>query len=68
MLGTKGDSPFHLPWGKMPLHYVVSEAVRFNLALVCGCLFPFCRYGSKRVGPIPQNSTLIFDVELVNVK
>ncbi|XP_066349423.1 peptidyl-prolyl cis-trans isomerase FKBP53-like [Miscanthus floridulus] len=29
---------------------------------------PSMGYGSKRVGQIPQNSTLIFDVELVNVK
>ncbi|TKW04616.1 hypothetical protein SEVIR_7G121400v4 [Setaria viridis] len=29
---------------------------------------PSMGYGSQRVGPIPQNSTLIFDVELVNVK
>ncbi|KAL6650786.1 hypothetical protein ACP70R_009711 [Stipagrostis hirtigluma subsp. patula] len=29
---------------------------------------PSMGYGNKRMGPIPQNSTLIFDVELVNVK
>ncbi|KAL6838323.1 hypothetical protein ACP4OV_031827 [Aristida adscensionis] len=29
---------------------------------------PSMGYGNKRVGPIPQNSTLIFDVELVNVR
>jgi len=52
---------------KIPSHYFVSEAV-WNLALICGSWFSFGRYGSKRVGQIPQNSTLIFDVELVNVK
>ncbi|XP_062184377.1 peptidyl-prolyl cis-trans isomerase FKBP53-like [Phragmites australis] len=29
---------------------------------------PSMGYGSERVGKIPQNSTLIFDVELVNVR
>jgi hypothetical protein len=36
----------------------------FNLML-CSLL---CRYGDKRVGSIPQNSWLIFDVELVGVE
>jgi FKBP-type peptidyl-prolyl cis-trans isomerase len=31
------------------------------------CSFGY-RYGDKKVGPIPQNSTLYFDVELVNVR
>eukprot|EP00216_Chloropicon_sp_CCMP2111_P001444 CAMPEP_0198246372 /NCGR_PEP_ID=MMETSP1446-20131203/45941_1 /TAXON_ID=1461542 ORGANISM="Unidentified sp, Strain CCMP2111" /NCGR_SAMPLE_ID=MMETSP1446 /ASSEMBLY_ACC=CAM_ASM_001112 /LENGTH=423 /DNA_ID=CAMNT_0043930693 /DNA_START=14 /DNA_END=1285 /DNA_ORIENTATION=- len=29
---------------------------------------PHMAYGNKRVGPIPKNSTLVFDVELVDVR
>ncbi|GJN27476.1 hypothetical protein PR202_gb15504 [Eleusine coracana subsp. coracana] len=29
---------------------------------------PSMGYGNKKIGPIPQNSTLFFDVELVNVR
>jgi len=51
---------------RYPSHWFVSPAVaRSNPVLICSS---FCRYGSDRVGKIPQNSTLIFDVELVNVK